>query len=86
MAGVCGVLTVVVSMRVRIVGGADVFHFVDAAAFRTAFDGAFAGHLVGGRVSGCMLGEVGMRGFGVGFGALGFEVHGRGVKGRRTYV
>ena len=33
------------AVRVRVVGGADVLHAVDAAAFGAAFDGAVAVHL-----------------------------------------
>ena len=40
------VVLVAVVVRVRVVGRANVFHAVDAAAFGAAFDGAFAGHLV----------------------------------------
>ena len=34
------------AMRMRVVGRADVFHAVDAAAFGAALDGALAGHLL----------------------------------------
>lgn len=38
-------IAVSVTMSVRVVGRADVFHAVDAAAFDTAVYGALAGHL-----------------------------------------
>lgn len=43
---------VLVVVRVRVVGGPNVLHAVDAAALEAAFDGALAGHLfVGGKAA-----------------------------------
>ena len=55
----------VAMVGVGVVGGADVFHSVDAAAFGAALDGAVAGHLVGGGgVSDVGMGGEGERGEG----------------------
>ena len=43
-----GMMPIRVSMRMRVVGRADVVHFEDVAAFGTALDGAGTGHLLGG--------------------------------------
>ena len=53
------VLFAVAVMRVRVIGRSDVFHAVDGAAFGAAFDGAVAGHLLGGVSDWARFGVVG---------------------------
>ena len=53
-------MSIIVSVRVRVVGRADIVHFEDVAAFGAALDGAIAGHLSWGLVGGLCLGGGGI--------------------------
>lgn len=54
-------MSIVVSVRVRVVERADIVHFEDVAAFGAALDGAVAGHLVLGLAGGLSWGGGGKR-------------------------